>query len=242
MQELITKICKVCNQEFQITKEKHKRTCCSRKCANSIGGNSNKDKTKIVNCIDCNKQIEVKNRTALLKCRCKECYKQFKKSLINKFCKICGTKLNKNYHTYCSHKCVCLDPENIKNLSLKTKAAILDGRIKPWQSRTKLQPSYPEQYFINLFVNENITNYEREKKVGKYFIDFAFNEHKLALEIDGGQHNLPDRKKSDINKDEFLTKEGWSIFRIKWFNPINTTNKQKLYSQIDQFKKIWSGW
>ena len=40
--------------------------------------------------------------------------------------------------------------------------------------------------------------------MGKYSIDFAWPDLKLAIEIDGSQHNFPDRKKSDKLKDKYL--------------------------------------
>jgi arylsulfatase len=44
----------------------------------------------------------------------------------------------------------------------------------------------------------------REYSVFPYFIDFAFVNEKVAVEIDGSQHLLPERKDRDDKKDELL--------------------------------------
>lgn len=58
---------------------------------------------------------------------------------------------------------------------------------------------------------------QREVKIGKYFIDFVID--KIALEIDGRQHD--DRKEKDLEKDVFLTDNGFKVVRVKWENGIN---------------------
>jgi very-short-patch-repair endonuclease len=57
----------------------------------------------------------------------------------------------------------------------------------------------------------------RERSFFPYFIDFAFENEKLALEIDGSQHLLPDRKSSDDKKDKLLIENGWKVIRVTDF-------------------------
>jgi len=84
--------------------------------------------------------------------------------------------------------------------------------------------------------NENHIDYEREYRVCKWFIDFAFINKKIAIEIDGKQHEY--RQHLDNEKDNFLISNGWVVLRIKWFNPINDENKLNLYSQIENMKNL----
>ncbi len=107
-----------------------------------------------------------------------------------------------------------------------------------WKSRTGKLPSYPEQYFIDLFQIESLTEYEREFNDGKWFIDFAFLSKRIAIEIDGKQHDLPERKLKDDEKDIYLESKGWKVFRIKWFNPRTNSGRDKLYPQIEEMKKL----
>ena len=85
-----------------------------------------------------------------------------------------------------------------------------------WRKRNK--PSYPEQCFID-FLKENEYDkkflIEREKSIFPYYIDFAFVDIKLAVEIDGSQHVLDEkRKNSDDLKNQLLLDNGWKILRI----------------------------
>ena len=77
--------------------------------------------------------------------------------------------------------------------------------------------SYPEKVFLNkikYIEYDKKYKIEREKSVFPFYIDFAFIEQKLAIEIDGSQHLLPDRVLSDERKDTFLKENGWIIVRF----------------------------
>lgn len=99
-----------------------------------------------------------------------------------------------------------------------------------WRTKTI---SYPEKLFLNNLIKlgwNKKYNIIREKSVFPYFIDFAFIDLKIAVEIDGSQHEEKERKKSDIKKDKLLKEKGWRIFRIKAIN---------LYHNIDKvFEKL----
>lgn len=48
--------------------------------------------------------------------------------------------------------------------------------------------------------------------VGKYNIDFAFPDHMVAVEYQGGNwHNLPHKREQDANKAAFLMDQGWHL-------------------------------
>ena len=52
---------------------------------------------------------------------------------------------------------------------------------------------------------------------GKYFLDFAFLELKLDLEIDGQQHFITKTAiEYDMERDNFLINSGWKVYRISW--------------------------
>lgn len=77
--------------------------------------------------------------------------------------------------------------------------------------------SYPEKIFYNKLIE---TGYDkkyliiREYSIFPYFIDFAFINEKIAVEIDGSQHLLDDRKERDNKKDKLLLENDWKIIRI----------------------------
>lgn len=77
--------------------------------------------------------------------------------------------------------------------------------------------SYPEKLFLNKL--ESISwdkqySIIREYSFFPYFIDFAFINEKVAVEIDGSQHLLEERSSKDTIKDELLINNGWKVVRI----------------------------
>jgi very-short-patch-repair endonuclease len=174
-----------------------------------------------------NKKPEKKCRSLEKKCRslglCPIDKKPEKKrKTYQNICKICKCEFNASQKKVktCSKECNRLLLREIQ-LSL-----IENGTHKGWKSRS--EPSYPEKFFMRV-LKENGINYEFEKKVGPYFIDFAIGN--FALEIDGAQHECPDRKESDLRKDEYLTKNGYSVNRIKWHKLTGKENSNELMRQ-----------
>ena len=60
----------------------------------------------------------------------------------------------------------------------------------------------------------------------RWRFDFAWPEHKLAVEIEGGVHRIKNKFERDIEKYNTATKMGWRILRytpkmIKTGEPIN---------------------
>lgn len=77
--------------------------------------------------------------------------------------------------------------------------------------------SYPEKIFLNKITEigwDKKYTIAREFSVFPFFIDFAFMNEMVAVEIDGSQHLLVERKKKDEIKDNLLILNGWSVIRI----------------------------
>lgn len=81
--------------------------------------------------------------------------------------------------------------------------------------------SYPEKLFMNLIDKYQLTQkYDivREYSFFPYFIDFAFVNIKLAIEIDGSQHWKKQSKiDRDKQKEELLLSNSWKVYRIPEF-------------------------
>jgi very-short-patch-repair endonuclease len=56
--------------------------------------------------------------------------------------------------------------------------------------------------------------FRRQVPIGRYVADFAAIEHRLVIELDGGQHA---DSASDMRRDAFLAAEGWRVLRF-WNN------------------------
>ena len=81
--------------------------------------------------------------------------------------------------------------------------------------------------------------YERDFPVGKWFIDFAIIGKKIALEIDGRQHEWTERKLKDREKDLYLLTNGWYVHRIKWKSINNEKGKSYIRDEIKKFLDIY---
>ena len=83
-----------------------------------------------------------------------------------------------------------------------------------WRQKT---PSYIERKFEELLKDKGLDQkflVYREYSVFPYYIDFAFIDLKIAVELDGSQHLLKERKERDEQKDKLLLSKGWRIIRF----------------------------
>lgn len=131
-------------------------------------------------------------------------------------------------------------------LKMRAKAlkAFADGRHATWKSR-KIR-SYPELYFekllktLGIFDNCEVEKFIKHNKNSNYFMDFYFDDRKLNLEIDGRQHQFPERIESDKTRDLFLESQGIKVFRIDWKNPKTKEGKKYLEEKIKEFLDLYA--
>ena len=127
---------------------------------------------------------------------------------------VCGkVAKHKDGVRFCS---TCGDDKCIKEAQRRKRLEFMKNNPEQtaWRSNNI---SYPEKKFIKLLKKHDMDNKYliiREKSVFPYFIDFAFEGVKVAVEIDGGQHELQERKEKDKKKDSVLISKGWRVFRV----------------------------
>lgn len=113
------------------------------------------------------------------------------------------------------------------------------GLAKGFPNRNHVKHSYSEEWVIGLLKNEynmdENVHYRTEMPFHRFFLDFAWPDKRLCIEIDGNQHLMPERKAKDEMKDEMLRNEGWKVLRIKW--GFITKHKQETKEYIDNFLK-----
>jgi very-short-patch-repair endonuclease len=63
--------------------------------------------------------------------------------------------------------------------------------------------------------------FRRQHPIERFVLDFYCCDVKLAVELDGGQHNGPDTKTRDNERTEFLESHGIQVLRF-WNNEVFT--------------------
>lgn len=108
----------------------------------------------------------------------------------------------------------------------------------PWDRRASGKMSYLEQWFFDSVITENklFDNFDIVNEFCEYpyFIDFAFLNIKLAVELDGRCHfqNGTERIEHDSKKDKHLVQSGWTVYRIRY--------DQRNQDSIDEFLRFIS--
>lgn len=112
--------------------------------------------------------------------------------------------------------------EDKQKVSLGIKKAHAEGRHPGWAfiNQDISRRSYPEKVIFD-FINKNGLNdkYQIIEKlsVGRYFLDFAFIDLKLDLEVDGETHYRDQNAiEHDKKRNDWLIENGWKVYRIKW--------------------------
>lgn len=77
-----------------------------------------------------------------------------------------------------------------------------------WQPGTRLEN------MVILALPDGIPRAVQQFKVGRFRLDFAWPEQKIALEADGWHHRSPDGAASDRRRDSYLRSLGWVVFRV----------------------------
>ena len=105
-------------------------------------------------------------------------------------------------------------PLKIKDFSRKLRSEMTEAETRLWQHLRARQ--------INGF------KFRRQHPVGNYILDFACIEVKLAIEVDGGQHN--ELQVQDNLRTAWLETQGWRVLRF-WNNDV-TGNIEGVLDEI----------
>jgi very-short-patch-repair endonuclease len=58
--------------------------------------------------------------------------------------------------------------------------------------------------------------FRRQHPIGQYVVDFVCTEHRLVVELDGGQHA---NNQADMRRTLWLKSQGWKVIRF-WNNDV----------------------
>ena len=73
-----------------------------------------------------------------------------------------------------------------------------------------------ERKLWNILRNHQFYGYEvrRQYPIDKYIVDFICKEKMLIIELDGGQHNQPEKINYDNERTLYLQKRGFKVLRF----------------------------
>ncbi|MFM9890994.1 MAG: endonuclease domain-containing protein [Rickettsiales bacterium] len=111
---------------------------------------------------------------------------------------------------------------------------IKDTRLTPTARRLRHNSTEAERKFWQHVRNRQIDGYKirRQFPVHGYVLDFACEELRFAIELDGGQHNHPIRQFIDTARTQKLESAGWQVARF-WNNEV-LENMEGVLTQIVQ--------
>jgi very-short-patch-repair endonuclease len=82
--------------------------------------------------------------------------------------------------------------------------------------------SAAERRLIAILRGAGLTSWQRGVGFGRWTIDFAFPDAKLAIEVDGWAHHSDvDRFRADRDKGNSLVVAGWKLLRFTWHDLVN---------------------
>ena len=96
-----------------------------------------------------------------------------------------------------------------------------DPALKGRRRELRRNQTEAEKAFWSRVRNSQISGlrFFREYSLGSYVLDYYCPALKLAVELDGGQHNQPDARAYDAVRSEFLNAHGIEVIRF-WNNDV----------------------
>ena len=108
----------------------------------------------------------------------------------------------------------------------------------PWERKRNGKMSYLENWFFEKCIEYKLQEkYDiiTEYPVYPHFIDYAFINIKLAVEMDGKQHFTRDKQQEkDKEKENNLLSQGWKIYRIN-YQQINDKEFENFLEYLNGF-------
>ena len=73
-----------------------------------------------------------------------------------------------------------------------------------------------EQFLWSILRNRRLVSakFRRQHPLPPYVLDFYCHSAKLAIELDGGQHNSDEGKAKDLRRNQFLSQQGINVLRF----------------------------
>lgn len=105
--------------------------------------------------------------------------------------------------------------------------------LKDRRRRLRKEMTFSEKIvLLHLRKKQLKVRFLRQYSIDNYIVDFYCPELKLAVEIDGDVHNLPEQKEYDIERQRYLENYGVTFVRLK--NEEVLGNGNKAFARIEE--------
>ena len=88
-------------------------------------------------------------------------------------------------------------------------------KLVPYSQSLRKNMTSEEKHLWYDFLKKLPLTVNRQKNIGNYIVDFFIPSKRIVIEIDGSQHDMPENRKSDEQRDEELNCLGILILRYK---------------------------
>ncbi len=106
--------------------------------------------------------------------------------------------------------------KNKKRYDYETADPVWYGLLKNFVKENRSVPTEAEKVFWDLTRGKKIGGHKfrRQHIIGPYIADFVSLPLKLIIEIDGLAHQLPENISSDLDRTDWLNKQGFKVIRF----------------------------
>ena len=108
-------------------------------------------------------------------------------------------------------------------------------KLTPYAQKLRKNMTPEERKLWYEYLNRYPIRFRRQITVGIYILDFYCASAKLAIEIDGAQHYLPQGKQHDLCRTNYLNEQGIKVLRFT--NHDVMENLQGICTMIDKTVK-----
>lgn len=85
--------------------------------------------------------------------------------------------------------------------------------LTPYSQKLRKEMTKEEKRLWFKFLKTLPVNFNRQKVIGKYIVDFYCSKAKLVIELDGSQHYEDKSIEEDKQRDEYLKNLGLTVIR-----------------------------
>jgi very-short-patch-repair endonuclease len=108
-----------------------------------------------------------------------------------------------------------LDPDDVRAVALRHPAVRGVRQLPEVLRRSTHLARSPMESRIRLAIEDaGLPMPVLQHRVGPYYLDMAYPERLVAVEHDGREHLTPERARSDLTRQAYVTRAGWTVVRF----------------------------